>query len=262
MGFRDDELASQARTEALEQEVERLKAENATLRERAEAPAAGERRARSTPARWAGSLAIVALVAAIGAAVAPLPPQLRMVLALVCVLAVTLAVMAKVVGGLLHVVEPGELLVLSGVRRVGPDGQERPYRVVTSGRVLQTPLLETASWMALGPFPLTLELRGIYAKREPVDLRASATIAVSTDPDLVTNAIDRFLGRGSDEMVEVARQTIEGALRSVASAVSAEALREDPLRVADLLAKEGLEADMETLGLRLETFVIEEVSPS
>jgi uncharacterized membrane protein YqiK len=259
VGFRDDGLASQERAEALEREVQRLRAENQALKERGEGPV--EKPRRDTVARWAAPLGTLALLALVGAALVPAPPHFRLVLVVVAAGLLMLALQLKMVGSLLHVVEPGELLVLSGVEQTGPDGRRRGYRIVTGGRVLRKPLLETATWMALGPFPFTLDLRGVFVERERVDLRASAAIAVSTRPDLVDNAVERFLGRSSEEIVEVARQTVEGALRSVAAELTLDELQGDTMRLASHLGAE-LEEDLQRLGLSLDTLVIERVTPA
>jgi len=91
-------LAGHERARSLEQEVARLEAENAALRTQA---ATEPTKTRPATGRLAGPLALVALFAAVGAAVIPVP-QLRLVLALTAVLALVGAVLSKMVGALLH----------------------------------------------------------------------------------------------------------------------------------------------------------------
>lgn len=257
VGFRDDQLAGQERAQALEREVERLRAENAELRRRSEEPA--ESRGHERRGRLPTLLGLIGLGTGVAAVVAPLPPQARLALALCSVVTGMLALTLKIVGSLLHVVEPGELLVLSGRSYQSAGGGQRGYRIVTGGRVLQVPIVERAEWMSVGPFPFTLELRGAFASNGPIRLSARGAVAIGTRPEIAENAVERFLGRRSEEIVEVARQSIESALRAVVARLSLRELQEDAHFVARKIAEE-LESDLAKLGLELPTFVIDEVS--
>lgn len=256
MGFRDDELAGQERAHVLEQEVARLKAENAAL----QAPAPRPPRERPAP-KSLMPIAAIALLAAVGAAVAPLPAVGRIVLSVAALLALNAALIVFLLSRMLYVVRPGEVLVLSGRSTVGPDGQQRGYRVVTGGRALRIPVLESAERMDLGPFPFSLDLRNLYARGGPIDLRASAAIELSSDPRLLPNAVERFLGRSNEEAVEVARQTLEGALRTVMAELDLQMIQADIARVTSAVRKE-VAYDLEKLGFELESFVIESAAPA
>jgi len=260
VGFRDQGLASRERAEALEREVARLEAENASLRERIEASGARPSR-KSALERAAVPLGLVALALLVGAALVPLPPMGRMAFVLLASLTGCGALGAKAIGGLVLIVHPSELLVLSGRVQRADDGSQRGYRVVTGGRVVRLPIVERAEWMKVGPFPFSLELREAYARSGPVRLSARGSVEIDTRPELVGNAVERFLGRGKKELVEVARQTVEGALRAVVAELSIDRLRGDSIDVASALQRH-LEADLQRLGLSLDTFVIEEVVAS
>lgn len=259
MGFRDDQLAGHERARSLEHEVERLKAENAALRQE-RATASEPPRRTSGPRRLAGTLAGLALLAVVGAALVPVP-QGRLLLVAAAALLLFFAVLLAVIGGALHVVQPGEVLVLSGLNRVGADGEARGYRIVRGGRVFRVPLLETATRLPLGPFPFPVEVRELYLRGSSVDLRGSAAVGVSRDAALMPHAVERFLGKSSAEIVEVARQTLEGGLRAAAPLLSGEQLGRDPVRLTEALLETGLEDDFAKLGLSLETFVVEDVTP-
>lgn len=256
MGFRDDQLADKERVRALEGEVARLQAENAALKAPAPQPKARQPQLQKAYL----PLGLAALACGVGAALLPLPPALRMVLVMSATLAFSLAMMLLVMRRTLLVVEPGEWLVLSGRPHRGPDGQVRGYRVVTSGRALRMPLLESAAWMNVGPFPFEVSLSNAYSRgSRVVHLRASAAIALSSDPLYQSNAIERFLGRAPGEVVEVARQTIEGALRSVVAELSVDELQQDTPKVREKVLAE-LEYDLEQLGLSLVSFAIDDVA--
>lgn len=256
MGFRDDQLAGRERVEALEKEVARLQAENEALKAPEPRPKSRQPKLGTLVAPVAG----VALLAVIGAVVAPVPPVLRMVLVAMAAIAVMVAILLSVMGRMLLVVEPGELLVLSGRPTMGPDGQTRGYRIVREGRTIRMPIIESAEWMELGPFPLSVVVQRAYSRGNVViRVHASGAVELSGNPSILPNAVERFLGRSSDEICEVTRQVLEGTLRSVIADLSFEELEQDTTLVVEHLLT-GLEPDLDKLGLSLASLVIDEVA--
>ncbi|MCP4973218.1 MAG: flotillin family protein, partial [Prochlorococcus sp.] len=85
-----------------------------------------------------------------------------------------------------------------------------------------------------------------------------ANVKVSTMPDIIGNAIERFLGRDRKELIQVAQETLEGNLRSVVAQLTPEQVNEDRLRFAEQIA-EDVEADLRRLGLQLDTLKIQSV---
>lgn len=256
MGFRDDQLAGRERIDALEKEVARLRAENEALEASASQPKPRGPKVGKVVAPVGG----VALLAVIGAVVAPLPPVGRMVLLSMAVIAVAFAVLVSMLSRHLLVVEPGELLVLSGRPHVGPDGQTRGYRIVRGRRTMRLPIIERADWMKLGPFPFAVVVERAYAHgNDVIRVHASASVELSSDPYVLPNAVERFLGRSSEEICEVTRQVVEGALRSVIAELSFEELQQrNALVIERLLA--GLEPDLDALGLSLTSLVIDDLA--
>jgi flotillin len=84
-------------------------------------------------------------------------------------------------------------------------------------------------------------------------------VKVSADRRHVGNAIERFLGRGRDEIRRVAKETLEGHLRGVVATLTPEEVNEDRLKFAAVLEAEA-SADLRKLGLRLDTLKIQAVS--
>ena len=82
---------------------------------------------------------------------------------------------------------------------------------------------------------------------------------VSSEPEVRNNAIERFLGRDREEIVQVARENLEGNLRSVLAQLTPEEVNEDRLRFAERIA-EDVGDDLRRLGLQLDTFKIQSVS--
>jgi flotillin len=90
-------------------------------------------------------------------------------------------------------------------------------------------------------------------------VRAIAVVKISSSPQVVMNAVERFLGRGREEIQQVAKETLEGNLRGVLATLSPEEVNEDRLKFAESLAQE-VEHDLSKLGLHLDVLKIQHVT--
>ncbi len=159
----------------------------------------------------------------------------------------------------LCICKPNEILILSGLKRKNKDGQELGYRV-TRYRTICIPILETVKRMDLTTMPVPVEVKNAYAKGgTPLDIQAIANVKISSNPQIVGNAIERFLDRDRKEIVRVARETLEGNLRGVVATLTPEELNEDRLRFAERIADD-VQDDLQRLGLEIDTLKIQSVS--
>jgi len=105
-----------------------------------------------------------------------------------------------------------------------------------------------------------VQVQGAYTKVGiPLKVRAIAVIKLSSDPNTVMNAVERFLGRGTADIQQVAKETLEGNLRGVLATLTPEEVNEDRLKFADSLSKE-VEHDLAKLGLHLDVLKIQHVT--
>ncbi|MFL0791035.1 MAG: flotillin family protein [Prochlorococcus sp.] len=160
---------------------------------------------------------------------------------------------------LIRICRPNEILVVTGSSSTNHSGDKQGYRVVFGGWTLVKPILETARRMDVAVLPVLVEVSNAYAKGgTPLSIQAIANVKVSTNPAVVGNAIERFLGRDRREMIQVAQENLEGNLRSVVAQLTPEQVNEDRLRFAEQIAKD-VEEDLERLGLQLDTLKIQSV---
>ena len=161
---------------------------------------------------------------------------------------------------MIRICRPNEMLVVTGSR--SNQGQEtKGYRVVANGGwTFVKPILETARRMDVTLLPVVVEVNNAYSHGgTPLNIQAIANVKVSTDPEIRNNAIERFLGHHQNEIVQVAKENLEGNLRSVLAQLTPEQVNEDRLRFAEQIA-EDVGADMRRLGLQLDTLKIQSVS--
>lgn len=165
-----------------------------------------------------------------------------------------------VVKHLLHICPPNEVLIFSGRRRRMEDGSIRGYTTVFGGGRLKRPLIESVSRMSLNTMEVPISIRGAYSKGGiPLNVDAIANVKISSDPVLIGNAIERFLGRDPEEIRRVAKETLEGHLRGVLATLTPEEVNEDRLKFAAELSQES-EEDLMKLGIQLDTLKIQHVS--
>ncbi len=160
----------------------------------------------------------------------------------------------------LCICKPNEIVVLAGRKHRASNGREVGYRVLTGGRALRIPVLETVQRMDATTIPIRIEVRKAYAKGgTPLNIQAIANVKISTDKALVGNAIERFLGCKREELARVAQETLEGYLRGVVATLTPEEINEDRLRFAEQIAGD-VSQDLVQLGLQLDTLKVQSVS--
>ena len=161
---------------------------------------------------------------------------------------------------LLYVCPPNQLLVFSGRDHVTPTGDHVGYRVLSGGWALKVPILEKVDAMDLRLIPVPMTIRGAYSEGGiPLTLHAIANVKVNADAAVVGNAIERFLGRDTDEIQRVAKETLEGHLRGVVATLTPEEVNEDRLKFVSMLEAEAND-DLRRLGIQLDTLKIQAVS--
>ena len=160
----------------------------------------------------------------------------------------------------LYLCRPSEILIFSGRKHRLPDGSVVGSRVVFGGRAWRMPIIENVQRMQMLSMPIDVSVQGAYTKVGiPLKVRAIAVIKLSSDPSVVMNAIERFLGRGMGDIQQVAKETLEGNLRGVLATLTPEEVNEDRLKFADSLAGE-VEQDLSKLGLHLDVLKIQHVT--
>jgi flotillin len=157
---------------------------------------------------------------------------------------------------ILYVGGPQELLVFSGRNSSGGDN----YTVVHNGWHLRLPGLEEVGRLDLTVMSVHIRIEGAYSEGGiPLNVHAIANVKVNSDPSRRRNAIERFLGQHRDEIRRVAKETLEGNVRSVVSEMTPEEVNRDRQRLAEKIAGQ-VKPDFEKLGLAIDTLKIQNVS--
>ena len=170
------------------------------------------------------------------------------------IVAVALALTIK---NLLHLCQPSEVLVFSGRKDKHGPGH---YRIVKGGRALKRPLIETVDRVDLTNMIIEVSVQNAYSKGGiPLAVHGVANIKIPGEQPLIHNALERFLGRSRQEIMRVARETLEGNLRGVLAGLTPEEVNRDKEAFAAKLTDEAGH-DLEKIGLVMDTLNIQNVS--
>ena len=179
-------------------------------------------------------------------------------LAIIAVLAVLFVIM--IVSSLIVICPPNKVAVISGRTRSMSDGRTVGYRILKGGRTLRIPILEKVSWMDLNTIPLEVSVTNAYSKGAiPLNVQGIANVKVSSAEGLLENAAERFLDRPTEQIGQIAKETLEANLRGVLATMSPEEVNEDRLKFSHQLIDEA-DDDIKTLGLELDVMKIQNVT--
>jgi flotillin len=176
------------------------------------------------------------------------------------ILIVAFVTILLVIKRVLYVCQPSEVLIFSGRRRVSQTGQVAGYRIIRGGRGIRVPLFESVDRMDLTNMIIEVRVSNAYSKGGiPLSVQGVANIKIPGEEPLLNNCLERFLGKSRDEIMKIARETLEGNLRGVLATLTPEQVNKDKEEFASRLAEEA-EQDLSELGLVMDTLKIQNVS--
>jgi flotillin len=174
--------------------------------------------------------------------------------------ALVILILIGIVKSLVVICPPNRVAVISGRKRTLSDGRKVGYRLLQGGRTLRVPLIERVEWMSLNTIPLEVAVTNAYSRGTiPLNVAGIANVKVSSREGLLENAAERFLGRSSAQIGQIAKETLEANLRGVLATLSPEEVNEDRLKFSQQLIDEA-DDDIKTLGLELDVLKIQNVT--
>jgi flotillin len=164
------------------------------------------------------------------------------------------------VRSLIVICQPNEMVVITGRKRLTADGRRAGYRLLHGGRTLRIPIVERVARIDLTTLPIEVVVRNAYSKGGiPLVVHGIANTKISAREPISHNAVERMLDKPFDEVMQIAKDTLEGNLRGIIATMTPEEVNEDRLKFAQTLIEEADE-DMKKLGLELDTMKIQNVT--
>jgi flotillin len=159
----------------------------------------------------------------------------------------------------LYICRPNEVLVVSGKRTVLPSGETLNFAVIQAGRHWRVPFVQRVNRMDVRLIPIELKVTKVLSNGGiPLDVHAIANVKITSDPQYIHNAVERFLNLPPENIRQSAKQTLEGVLRGVISQLTPEQVNEDRIEFANQLV-DVTSDDFNKMGLHLDTLKVQRV---
>ena len=160
-------------------------------------------------------------------------------------------------------VGPNEVLVISGRKRrvVDPDGKVRDvgFRIVKGGGVFVWPVFEKVDTLSLELLTIDVQTPEVYtSKGVPVKVDGVAQTKIKGDDVSIATAAEQFLSKSTDEVKNVAMQTLEGHLRAILGTMTVEEIYQNRDAFASKV-QEVAAGDMANMGLGIVSFTIRDI---
>lgn len=161
-------------------------------------------------------------------------------------------------------VGPNQVLVISGRRHrfrnpVTGEVETRAYRIVKGGGTLILPIIERADDLSLEIMTIDVVTPKVYTQRGvPVTVDGVAQVKIRGDDVSIGTAAEQFLSKSTEEIKNVALQTLEGHLRAILGTLTVEEIYQDRDAFAQRV-QEVAAADMANMGLGIVSFTIRDI---
>src|SRR5437868_710964 len=160
-------------------------------------------------------------------------------------------------------VGPNQVLVISGRKRkiLDPDGNMREvgFRVVKGGGKFVWPVLEKVDILSLELLTIDVQTPEVYtSKGVPVKVDGVAQIKVKGDDISISTAAEQFLSKATEDIKNIAMQTLEGHLRAILGTMTVEEIYHNRDAFASKV-QEVAAGDMANMGLSIVSFTIRDI---
>src|SRR5215467_3002306 len=160
-------------------------------------------------------------------------------------------------------VGPNQVLVISGRKHriTEPDGtgRDRGFRVVKGGGTFVMPVVEKVDLLSLELLTIDVQTPEVYtSKGVPVRVDGVSQIKVKGDDISISTASEQFLSKGTDEIKNIATQTLEGHLRAILGTMTVEDIYQNRDAFASKV-QEVAAGDMANMGLGIVSFTIRDI---
>lgn len=179
----------------------------------------------------------------------------------VVILLVIIAIMSRYTK-----VGPNEVLVASGMKHKYPDPdgtvRTRGFRIKKGGGTFVVPILEKVDILSLELMTIDVQTPEVYtSKGVPVKVDGVAQIKIKGDDISIATAAEQFLSKPTEEIKNVAMQTLEGHLRAILGTMTVEEIYQNRDAFASKV-QEVAATDMQNMGLGIVSFTIRDIRDS
>ena len=133
----------------------------------------------------------------------------------------------------------------------GKTGQNASARCIHGGAAFIWPVFQSYQFLDLTPISIECNLTNALSKQNiRVDVPCRFTVGISTEPENMTNAAERLLGLGIDDIRNIATDILFGQLRLVIATMDIEEINADRDKFLANVST-NVEAELRKIGLKL-----------
>ena len=133
------------------------------------------------------------------------------------------------------------------------------FRVVKGGGTFVWPVFEKVDVLSLELLTIDVQTPEVYtSKGVPVKVDGVAQIKVKGDDISIATAAEQFLSKSTDEIKNIAMQTLEGHLRAILGTMTVEEIYQNRDAFASKV-QEVAAGDMANMGLTIVSFTIRDI---
>jgi flotillin len=156
-------------------------------------------------------------------------------------------------------VGPNQVLIISGRKHQLEDGSNVGFRIVKGGGTFVLPIFEKVDILSLELLTIDVQTPEVYtSKGVPVKVDGVAQIKVKGDDISIRTSAEQFLGKATDEVRNIATQTLEGHLRAILGTMTVEEIYQNRDAFASKV-QEVAAGDMANMGLGIVSFTIRDI---
>ncbi|RWS01921.1 Flotillin-1-like protein [Dinothrombium tinctorium] len=149
---------------------------------------------------------------------------------------------------------PNEALVVSGCCH------SRPL-MVPGGRVFVWPVIQKVQKISLNTMTLTIESPRVYTQQGvPISVTGIAQVKIQgQNADMLRAACEQFLGKNEQEIMNVARETLEGHQRAIMASMTVEEIYKNRKKFSKKVF-EVASSDLVDMGFTVVSYTIKDIS--
>jgi flotillin len=161
-------------------------------------------------------------------------------------------------------VGPNQVLVISGRGQWITDPQtgkrvKRSFRIVRGGGTFIWPVWERVDDLSLEIMTIEVVTPKVYTVAGvPITVDGVAQVKIASDDVSIVTAAEQFLSKSTEEIKNVALQTLEGHLRAILGTLTVEQVYKDRDTFAQRV-QEVSAGDLANMGLRIVSFTIKDI---
>jgi flotillin len=150
------------------------------------------------------------------------------------------------------------MIVYGGLGRRDAHGNKMP-KIIKGGGGIVWPIIESYQMLSLELMTIDLLANKNYTiTGVPINVDSVAQIKVRGDDISISTAAERFLSMGMRQVMEIAKQTLEGHLRAIVGTLTVEEIYKDRDMFTGKV-QEVAASDMANMGLSIDSFTLRDI---